>query len=151
MNQTALTWAAKENNTEMIRLLIKYGANVNGIDQPSWLFFTPLGEAATVNAVEAAQTLIDNGADLNSHNSFAQTPLMIAAEKNALDVAGLLIRSGANLEAKGGAVFYSSTALCFAVLAEHEEMTELLLKNNAKVKALNQVKKKIPPKMKQWL
>lgn len=150
MNQTALTWAAKKNNTKIIRLLISYGANINGIHQPSWLFHTPLGEAASVNAVEAAQMLIDNGADLNSHNSSAETPLIIAAKTNALEVANVLIQSGANLEAKGD-IGYSNTALCSAVLAGHEEMTELLLKNNAKVKALNRIKKQIPPTMKRWL
>ena len=149
LSETALTWAARNNNTKMIGLLLRNGANVNGVEH-SYLCSRPLGEAASANAVEAAQMLIDNGADINSHDSPAKSPLMIAAEKNALEVAGLLIQSGANLEAKGG-FSYSSTALCFAVLAGHEEMTELLIKHNAKIKALNQVKKQIPPRMKRWL
>lgn len=146
---TALTRAASDNNTKMIGLLLRNGANVNGVEH-SYLCTRPLSEAASANAVEAAQTLIDNGADINCLDSAVQTPLMIAAEKNALEVAGLLIQSGANLEAKGG-FSYSSTTLCFAVLAGHEEMTELLIKHNAKIKALNRMKSQIPPKMKRWL
>lgn len=147
---TALTYAVKENNPSMMLLLISHGANVNGVGD-KLIFMRPLCQAALANAGEAARVLIDHGADLDCLDSQVKTPLMTAAENNALEVAGLLIQAGAKLEAKGGAFNYTRTALCYAVMAAHEEMTELLIKNNAKIKAINQVKKEIPPKMKRWL
>lgn len=150
VGMTALSQAVEGNNIKMIRLLLSYGANINGVAD-KYFCISPLGEAAKKNIVEAAQLLLENGADPDSMNAAGKTPLMIAAENNSIEVADLLIQSGAHLDAKAGSYPYNKTALCFAVLAGHEEMTELLLKNKAKVKALNHVKKQIPPKMKQWL
>ena len=146
----ALSEAAARNNTKMISLLLNNGAIINGIGN-DYFYKSPLCEAARKNAVEAAQLLIENGADLDYLNDAGRTPLMIAAEYNSLDVADLLIRSGANLEVKEASYPYNRTALCFAVIAAHEEITDLLIKNNAKVKAINQVKKSIPPGMRKWL
>ena len=63
----------------------------------------------------------------------------------------MLIQSGANLEARKGDGALTRTVLCYAVLEGHEEMTEFLIKNNAKVKAIKGVKNEITPKMKRWL
>ena len=71
-----------------------------------WLHIVGIGEdgmagltPATRAVVQAAQVIIDSGANIHHRNYDDCTALMLAAENNATDVMQLLIDHGAQLEA----------------------------------------------------
>jgi ankyrin repeat protein len=66
-----LNWAALENDTKMIELLLELGADIN---RQNLSGFTPLHHAAEVEAVEAIKLLLARGADTTIKNKRGQTP-----------------------------------------------------------------------------
>jgi ankyrin repeat protein len=70
-----LNWAALENDTKMIELLLELGAD---IDRQNLSGFTPLHHAAEVQAVEAIELLLARGADTTIENKRGQTPAEFA-------------------------------------------------------------------------
>ena len=70
---TALHWACLKNNKDKIKLLLKYGANINAVGQD---FTTPL-HAIMLRADQYHDLiifLVTQGADLNSTNILGKTP-----------------------------------------------------------------------------
>ncbi|OUL35647.1 hypothetical protein BV372_10400 [Nostoc sp. T09] len=89
-----LHYAAFDNSTEVAKLLIARGADVNAQINTG----TPLHRAAANNSREVAKLLISNGAELNILDTFlGQAPLHRAIEWGNLEVAELLILNGANI------------------------------------------------------
>ena len=115
--QTALMWAAAEGHADIVRLLIEAGANVNAqsreVDAPEsydeWAQgsvvyaeiprgrLTALHFAAREGQLEAAQALIDGGADLNAVDAEGTNALRYATLNDHLDVAALLREAGAGV------------------------------------------------------
>jgi uncharacterized protein len=93
MKVTPLQSAAAAKETEIARLLIASGANVNA--RQVEMGFTPLHEAAANGNVELAQLLIEKGADINSATTDGKTPLALAIERNQQFTAELLRKHGA--------------------------------------------------------
>jgi ankyrin repeat protein len=107
--ETALIWASAENHADAIKVLVEHGADVNGrsrlLDVPrrrsgqsilplgSW---TPLMYAARQGAMEAAETLIALGADLNLTDPDGATALVLAIINANYDVAARLAEKGAD-------------------------------------------------------
>ena len=102
---TPLTFvSALDGRHETIRLLIRFGASVH--------IGAPLHSAARHGRTENMRVLMENGAELEAHNSFGQTPLEYAlasvAGAGILDIAdavGLLLDSGAILTDRARAEF----------------------------------------------
>ena len=117
---TALHTAAASNAVKVAELLIKKGADVNfkpRVTQEVLMLppdlaprgteptletitvdgDTPLHWAAGGNAVDVADLLINEGADVNGRNDTGDTPLHFAAQSNSVDVAKLLISKGADV------------------------------------------------------
>ena len=84
---SALTAAVLCDNTEMIRLLVRHGADPNqrGDSTGKSILFggTALKTAIHLRKSKAAKTLIGLGADVNDLDQGEETPLM-AAEEGAL-------------------------------------------------------------------
>jgi ankyrin repeat protein len=89
---TALTGAASQNHTEVARLLVKHGANVNHSYEGG---FTPLMHAASAGNLELVNLLLQNGADPNAKNAKGKTPFTFAIEKGDARVVSLLKSHGA--------------------------------------------------------
>ncbi|KUF97164.1 hydroxyproline N-acetylglucosaminyltransferase [Phytophthora nicotianae] len=93
---TPLHWASRVGNLDIVRLLAKYGTNLNVQDR--WgttpLMLTVVGESKI-----AAETLIELGASVDARNVFGQTPLMLCAEGGAsLHQLGMVfLNAGSNL------------------------------------------------------
>jgi ankyrin repeat protein len=108
--QTPLMWAAAEGHTEVMKLLIEAGADVNArsriikwerqrTDEPrdKWLppgGLTPLLLAAREGRTESVRVLLDAGADINIADPDRHTALTLALINGHLDVAALLIERG---------------------------------------------------------
>ena len=70
-DQTALFYAAF-NRTDVIRLLLQKGADVNKRDR---FGSTPVHWAAVRNSTEAIAMLIDHGASINITNDYGKKPI----------------------------------------------------------------------------
>lgn len=70
---TALHFATRFNRTNVIKHLLREGADVNRQDRI--IKNTPLHWAICRNYTEVIRILIDNGADVNIRNEINQTPL----------------------------------------------------------------------------
>ena len=72
---TALHIAALSGKTEIVRLLIVAGSDVNAPDSSGR---TPLHLSASLGWVDVVRLLLDNGAELNAVNNFGLTPAAFA-------------------------------------------------------------------------
>jgi ankyrin repeat protein len=80
---TALLFAARDGNKEMVRLLLDAGADIN---LPAANGTPPITVAITNNHIALAMTLLDRGADPNlADNFYKRTPLYAAIEMRNMD------------------------------------------------------------------
>ncbi|MGC1459044.1 MAG: ankyrin repeat domain-containing protein [Steroidobacteraceae bacterium] len=113
-DQTALMWAAAQQQPAMVRLLLKHGAAVDGRSlvnnwarqvtaeprmqaRPSG-GFTPLLYAARAGCLECAQLLVKAGADPNLADPDGVSPLLEAVLNFHFDLAAFLIRRGVDVD-----------------------------------------------------
>lgn len=80
----ALNWAAWFNHADAVRFLIAKGATVNLGNNTE---FTPLHHAAENGSLEAAEVLLDAGADPTWPNNMGETAAQVARRRMHLDVA----------------------------------------------------------------
>lgn len=81
--ETALIYAAKQNNAEIIKLVIEKGAEVDTQSDS--------GETALIWAIKTerpgiAKLLINNGADINVIDNEGNSPIILAKEKNMNEI-----------------------------------------------------------------
>lgn len=103
-NEFPLYVAAKNNSTEIMKLLIKNGAYIDGLNEVGE---TPLYVAVLNGALEATKLLIEKEADVNVEvESNVLPPLMVAImnenenKENSKEIIKLLIEGGANVNYK---------------------------------------------------
>ena len=137
MRTTALMHASKNESTEIVRLLLAAGADVDAVDRYEW---TALMHAVHNpfdlpgnNRVRMARMLIDYGANVNAFSFHRRrTPLIIASEKDQLWAIDLLLDRGADRELRNSS---GATALIEAVKAGHLRIVQKLLWRGANVNA----------------
>jgi ankyrin repeat protein len=97
MGTTALHMAVLSNNIDMVRLLIKEGADVNA---PGYVE-TPLHVAAFYGHAKIAEILLNAGANVNALGyKQDDTPLQVAAIHGNSDVIKVLLLHGASVNAE---------------------------------------------------
>jgi ankyrin repeat protein len=110
--QTALMWAAAQNQPAMVKELVAHHADPNARStvndwqrqvtaEPRAIYrpaggLTPLLYAAREGCVECATILLDAGADVNLADPEGISPLLMAVMNARYDLAAALIRKGAN-------------------------------------------------------
>jgi ankyrin repeat protein len=94
-----LSEAVRENNIEIVRLLIELGSEVNDEDRILNDDETPLSIAASQGNPEIVQLLINAGAVVNIPLKDPEywTPLMCAVSSGNLNVVKLLVEAGADV------------------------------------------------------
>jgi ankyrin repeat protein len=91
--QTALMWAISERKSDVTRVFVEAGADVNARSAGG---FTPLLFAARHGDTASAAILIDAGARPDDAAADGATPLVVAAASGREETALLLLERGAN-------------------------------------------------------
>lgn len=120
-----LRTAIQNRDVESINLLLRYGADANGIDKEG---YTPLYTATQVPFFEGAKMLLKAGADPNhSAGPNSETPFCLAACENRIDLVQLYLSSGGDA---GLIMENGSTALVQCMnKTVSPKLVELLLKS----------------------
>lgn len=79
VGNTALTYACAGGFLDVVKVLLKEGANIEDHNENG---HTPLMEAASAGHVEVARVLLEYGAGINTHsNEFKESALTLACYK----------------------------------------------------------------------
>ena len=87
---TALMCASSQGHTEIVRMLLEKGAEVNAPNVHDGE--TALMAASESGRAEVVSLLLENGANLNATNDDGETALMIASKNGRADVLSLLLK-----------------------------------------------------------
>ena len=123
--RTVLIYAARDGHTEVVKLLIDNGADLNHKNNGG---VTALRTAAREGRTEVVKLLIDNGADMNIKDVDGWTALMHAAWNGSTEVVKFLIDNGADLNHKNNG---GGTALIYASRYGYTEVVKLFIDNGA--------------------
>jgi hypothetical protein len=143
--KTPLCLAVEHGHSEIVKLLIEHGADVNAscyIDS----FETPLHRAVVDDNIEIAKLLIQNGADVNARRSFdGLTPLHLAALNGYSKMVRLLLENGADPSIRDN---FGNTASELAREEDHEEVANIIegFMSKSKGKSSSKIKRKFPVK-----
>jgi ankyrin repeat protein len=116
-DQTPLHEAAAYVGPDMVRLLLKHGAEVNAI---AYNGFTPLH---VVRNPESVSLLIKAGADVDKKDAWGLTPLQSVIREDWLGVADALLDAGAPLDI-ASALMMKRVDEAKTILAEHPEVVK---------------------------
>ena len=92
---TPLIMAARGGHEEVIRVLLKAGAEVNKMVKHG---MSPLHLAVSFGHIEIVKLLLESGADPNEESSGRVTSLQLAALKGYHDVCKVLLQAGARVD-----------------------------------------------------
>lgn len=101
MNPNVMSWhhvtilhdMAQKGNIRKAALLLKYGADINPVDEEYQS--TPLGMAVRWGHIEMVKYLLQQGADPNKSGASCATPLAWAKKKGHIEIEKILRKSGA--------------------------------------------------------
>jgi ankyrin repeat protein len=124
---TPLIWkAAAEGRFEILRLLIKKGADANAVDGSHGR--TALSWGSRNGHLKVVQELLKAGADVEKGSNKGSTPLIFAAENGHLDIVEELLLAGVDFD-KGNNDGY--TPLIWAAAKGRLEVSRLLIEKGA--------------------
>ncbi len=122
---TLLSLAVANDNSEIIKLLLNYGADINAKDKAG---DTQTSIAAALGKINALKTLIGSGADIKETNNKGWTALHAAVAANQLAAVNVLIAAGADVNAASP---MGITPLTLATAMKRTEIKEVLIKAGA--------------------
>ena len=122
---TALWTAVCYGHFDIVKLLIKFAANVNHTTDSG---STPLRVACYNGSLTFVDYLMEHDADCNIANSNQQTCLMLACQKRYYDIVQYLVEKGADTKCKDK---IGSTALHFSAALGQFAITKLLIEKGS--------------------
>jgi len=132
---TALHWAARHDDVDLIRMLLSAGANVRAATRLG--SYTPLLMASQQGNAGAIEALLAGGADVKGTTASGTTPLMLASAAGQAQALNVLLAKGADVNA--AEPVRGETALMFAVANRRIEAARILLAAGASVNAATKV------------
>jgi serine/threonine-protein phosphatase 6 regulatory ankyrin repeat subunit B len=99
-HETALYQATKHNQTDVVKVLLQYGADTEIPRRHAGTRITPLHVACQLGLTEVAELLLQVGANVNCITHEGATPLHQAIGFGRQDIVDLLIKHGADTRAK---------------------------------------------------
>lgn len=102
IGDSALHYSATRNNTDIARLLIEHGANMN---LPNNYGRTPFHLTTLNNSVDVAEVLLDAGADFETKDQWGESPLSTASSYRQV-ISTMLVERGATLPKKRSSLNY---------------------------------------------
>jgi len=133
---TAISWAARQNDVELIDRLIRAGANVKTANRYG---VTPLYLAALNGNADIVVKLLKAGAGANDAVTEGETALMTAARSGHLAAVKVLIEGGATVDAREN--WRGQTALMWAAAERHADVIKELAAHGADVNARSAAQK----------
>ncbi len=133
-DDTPLVAAVEEEHSDIVRLLIEHGVDVNHHGDYEEC---PIAEAASNDNIEIIEILLDAGAEINTASYF-NDPLIVASKGGSVEVIEFLIERGA--DPNMGVALNENSALHEAVsyLGGFLENAETLIKLGADVNGIGE-------------
>jgi len=131
---TALHWAVRQDDVELVERLLKTGADPKAANRYG---VTPLHLAAVNGSAVLIERLLKAGADPNAPGADGETALMSVARGGHVDAAKVLLEHGAAVDARE--MWHGQTALMWASAQGHASMIGELLAHGADVNARSNV------------
>ena len=117
------------SNFDIMRLLLKRGADVNAVDRDR---VSLLMQATQWGTPKSVKYLLEEGANPNHIDNDKSFPLGIAANRGDLEIVKLLVESGANVNmVTSGGLNFGYSALIRATITNSEKVAEYLLSQGA--------------------
>lgn len=130
--KTALHFAARNGNTYLVDLMIKYYKFK--VDDTDDYGVTPLHMAAQCDNQEVVIYLLSSGAKVNKQDTRGRTPLTYAIMAGNTDIASVLISEGSSLNIRDGE---GDSHLHYAVNYGQLEATKMLISKGSDVNRVN--------------
>jgi len=124
---TALHWAARGGDADLVKALVAAGANTGA--RTLFGAYTPLHLAAERGAAPIVKALVAAGAAVDARTSTGATPLMLAAAAGDTKAIAALLAAGAAVNAEE--TDRLQTPLIFAATANRLDAVKLLLARGA--------------------
>lgn len=109
---TALMVAAQDGHINIVRFLLRNGADVNAMSKGGGA--TPLIVACTMGHIEIVKMLIEKGANVNLQKEGRRSALVQAAIGGHVEIVNILLEEGANVRVVGGRGFTALMAASFS-------------------------------------
>lgn len=126
LNSKALAMASMKGYTEIVKLLVENGADVN---KKSDNGLTALMHASIGGYLEIVELLIKNGADINAKDILGETALMASSKKGYGNIMDMLIKNGADVNAKDD---LGKTATVYASEKHSEDFKSMMMQHKYK-------------------
>jgi ankyrin repeat protein len=127
--RTALHWAVRNGNIEIVDILIKGGADINKGDQAGK---TALSHAAESGKVDLTRKLIDSGADVNKRDLVGGNSVLWAAGLGNAETLAIVVEAGGNVDVKD---INGLTPLQWAAQTGKTDSMKILIDGGADVNA----------------
>jgi ankyrin repeat protein len=139
LHMTTLYQATQFNQTDVVQVLLQYGADTEIPYTYIGYRFTPLHTACAFGFTEIAESLLLAGANANCRTETGATPLHLAILERLRDIVELLIKHGADVRATddNGDMPWDYTWFEDMYTTEERNHIRALVNNNMKLKQQN--------------